>query len=90
MFYLGLSYFRMMSGFILGNELSLKKYSVYCTVIMLICDNNSLIFASIWWGFVDQHTWYFFFVPLGFIVIAGICFFFIPESPRYYFEKGRF
>ena len=81
MFYLGVSYYRMMTGFILCSEFSPRKYQVWVMATILTFDNNSIILASIWWGYIDKHTVYFFFVPLVILAVFGLGYFWVPESP---------
>ena len=81
MFYLGIAYFRQFSGLILASELTPKKYQVWVVSTLLALDNLNLIIVSIWWGYVDKHTMYTFFVPFLLILIFGLGYFWVPESP---------
>jgi len=90
MLYLGISYFRQISGFILACELSPQRFQVWIVAIILVFDNNSIIISSVWWGYVDKHTWYMFFLPFLFLLIFGLGYFWLPESPRYLYEKHNY
>jgi len=79
-----------MSGFIIASEFAPSKYQVWVVATILTFDNNSIILASIWWGYIDKHTIYLFFVPLILLAFFGLGYFWVPESPWYYFEKKEF
>jgi len=88
LFLLGVLSFRLVGLFILLMELSPKEYQIYVSAGYALIDHYiSVIVPSVYFKFIgkDYKVVFMFAViaaPLSFILTM-----FLPESPRYYYEK---
>ena len=89
MFVYGVWFFRNIQGYILSTELSPKRLQLLVWSVIFALDLIEVAFLSIYFMFISKNYIYFFYGAIAGTVIMTICSFFVPESPIFLYEKGK-
>ena len=72
-------------------ELTPKKYHAYLSSVWNISEGIVLIYITIYYAYINKDWWYTVaFAALGNIVTLILLFVFVPESPKFLYDKKRF
>ena len=80
---------RNINSYILATEFCPKRAQILAAAFLLCIDVSGIPISSIYFKFISDDWTYIEFVIAGYVFLVAIGGTFIPESPRFYYEKGE-
>jgi hypothetical protein len=89
LFIYGVWFFRNIQSYVLATELSPKRLQLLVWSSIFAFDLIEVVFLSVYFMTITRNYIYFFYFSVGAAAVMTIWSFFVPESPLFLYEKGR-